>query len=80
AGPPHFAFSGWAFVDILPESKPTPDENFYLVYNHSYSFESSAWLKANKKNKFPVCIMNAGYSSGWCEESFGLMKIYMCRP
>ena len=30
AGPIHFAYTGWSFVDILPESQPSPDENFYL--------------------------------------------------
>jgi two-component system cell cycle sensor histidine kinase/response regulator CckA len=71
-GPVHFAHTGWAFVDIFPESSPTPDEDYYLVYDHPYSFESAAWLAAGKSSEFPVCIMNAGYSSGWCEESFGL--------
>src|SRR2546430_880980 len=40
AGPVHFAFSGWASVDILPASAPSPDENYYLIYNHPFSFES----------------------------------------
>ncbi len=72
AGPVHFAYSGWAFVDILPESRPSPDENFYLKYNHPYSFEADSWLSQGKKSTFPVCIMSAGYSAGWCEESFGI--------
>ncbi|HXC18072.1 MAG TPA: ATP-binding protein [Holophagaceae bacterium] len=72
AGPVHFAHTGWAFVDISPESLPSPDENFYLLYDHPYSFESDAWVHAGKSLDTPVCIMNAGYSSGWCEESFGL--------
>jgi PAS domain S-box-containing protein len=72
AGPIHFAHSGWAFVDILPESKATPDEDYYLIYDHPYSFEVDAWLKRGRNTDFPVCVMNAGYSSGWCEESFGL--------
>ncbi|HEV8267305.1 MAG TPA: PAS domain S-box protein, partial [Thermoanaerobaculia bacterium] len=72
AGPVHFAFAGWAFVDIFPESKPSPDENYYLVYDHPFSFESDAWVTRGRKSDAPVCIMNAGYSSGWCEESFGL--------
>ncbi|HTL98435.1 MAG TPA: ATP-binding protein [Holophagaceae bacterium] len=72
AGPVHFAHTGWAFVDISPESQPSPDENFYLLYDHPYSFESDAWAQAGKTLDTPVCIMNAGYSSGWCEESFGL--------
>ena len=72
AGPIHFAHTGWAFVDISPDSQPAPDENFYLLYDHPYSFESDAWAQAGKTLDTPVCIMNAGYSSGWCEESFGL--------
>jgi len=72
AGPPHFAYSGWALVDFLPESNLTPDENFLLIYDHHFSFEAEEWIKNKKAADFPVCIMNAGYSSGWCEESFGL--------
>jgi PAS domain S-box-containing protein len=72
AGPIHFAHTGWAFVDISPESRPSPDENFFLLYDHPFSFESDAWIQAGKKPNFPVCVMNAGYSSGWCEESFGV--------
>jgi two-component system cell cycle sensor histidine kinase/response regulator CckA len=72
AGPIHFSFSGWAFVKILPESRPSPDQNFYLIYDHPFSFESDAWCRRGRKAEQPVCVMNAGYSSGWCEESFGI--------
>lgn len=72
AGPVHFAYSGWAFVDILPESSPTPDENYYLIYQHPFSFEADSWIRSGKKSETPVCVMNSGYSSGWCEESFGM--------
>jgi two-component sensor histidine kinase/predicted hydrocarbon binding protein len=72
AGPVHFAYSGWAFVNILEESRPSPDENYYVRYQHPYSFEADSWVRAGKKSKFPVCIMNSGYSSGWCEASFGI--------
>ncbi|HEX7965504.1 MAG TPA: EAL domain-containing protein [Gammaproteobacteria bacterium] len=72
AGPIHFAFSGWAFVDISPESRPSPDEDYFLLYDHPFSFESHSWLAKNRRSDAPVCVMNAGYSSGWCEESFGL--------
>ncbi len=72
AGPVHFAYSGWAFVDILPESHPTPDDDFYLAYRHPYSFEADSWKRSGEKASIPVCIMNSGYSSGWCEESFGI--------
>ncbi len=72
AGPIHFSFSGWAFVEISPESHPTPDNDYFLIYDHPFSFESDTWLRYGRKTALPVCIMNAGYSSGWCEESFGL--------
>jgi|GEM_PF-424384 len=72
AGPVHFAYSGWAFVDILPESNPSPDENYFLKYHHPYSFEADSWLSKGKRSTEAVCIMNAAYSSGWCEESFGI--------
>lgn len=73
AGPIHFSFSGWAFVDIFPESKPSSDENYLLVYDHPYSFESESFIKVHGTSaESPVCVMNAGYSSGWCSESFGV--------
>jgi len=75
AGPVHFAFTGWAKVHIDPESQPSPDDDFYLLYDHPYSFESDAWAREGLASEFPVCIMNAGYSSGWCEASFGLRLV-----
>ncbi|MCC6837577.1 MAG: XylR N-terminal domain-containing protein, partial [Bacteroidia bacterium] len=72
AGPVHFAYSGWAYVDILPESNPSPDDGFYMIYDHPFSFEADSWIRSGKKANTPVCIMNAGYSSGWCEQSFGM--------
>jgi len=29
-------------------------------------------MEKGETTDFPVCVMNAGYSSGWCEESFGI--------
>ncbi len=72
AGPIHFAYTGWAYVEILPESNPVADENFFLKYNHPYSFEADSWIKKGKKADQPVCIMNAAYSAAWCQESFGM--------
>ncbi len=72
AGPIHFSFAGWAFVDICAESRPTPDSDYYLIYDHPFSFEADSWKRAGRRPDFPVCVMNAGYSSGWCEESFGI--------
>lgn len=72
AGPVHFSHTGWAFVDIHPESHPSSDEHYYLIYDHPYSFEADAWMAGDTKPSCPTCVMNAGYSSGWCEESFGI--------
>jgi len=72
AGPISFSFAGWAYVDIFPESKPSPDDNYFLVYDHPYSFEDEAFESEPIKPTKPVCIMNAGYSAGWCSESFGI--------
>jgi signal transduction histidine kinase len=82
AGPIHFAHSGWALVAISAESSPEPGPEYVLHYEHESSFEADAWLQAGKQVDFPVCIMNAGYSSGWCEESFGLPLVageILCR-
>lgn len=81
-GPIHFAYTGWAFVDISAESKPTANEDFYLLYDHPFSFEADAWEKNGRKSISCVCTMNAGYSSGWCEESFGIPLVaseIMCK-
>ncbi|MCD6304879.1 MAG: PAS domain S-box protein [Deltaproteobacteria bacterium] len=72
AWPLHFAHTGWAYVKILPDSRPVPGEDFFLHYEHKYSFEVDSWLKNGEKVENPVCVMNAGYSSGWCEVSFGI--------
>ncbi len=75
AGPIHFAFTGWASVSILPESNPVSSDAFYLIYDHPFSFESDSWLRSGLEVDFPVCFLNAGYSSGWCEHSFGIPLI-----
>ena len=72
AGPVHFAFSGWASVRILPESRPSADDDYMLHFEHPFSFESHAWREKGRHSETPVCIMSAGYSSGWCAESFGM--------
>jgi len=71
-GPVHFAHVGWAFVDIFPESAPQPNEDYFLVYTHPYSFEAASYMENGLKTTHPVCHMNAGYSCGWCEVSFGI--------
>jgi two-component system, cell cycle sensor histidine kinase and response regulator CckA len=75
AGPAHFAHTGWASVDILPGSRPRPDDSFYLIYDHPYSFEADAWIAAGAPSDFPVCTMNSGYSAGWCEQSYGVRLV-----
>lgn len=72
AGPVHFAYTGWANVEILPESNPSPNENYLLKFRHHNSFEAQSWKKVGRTSDIPVCTMSCGYSSGWCEESFGL--------
>lgn len=71
-GPVQFAFSGWASVKIDPSSRVMPNENYFLLYDHPYSFEADSWNRRGRKALRPVCAMNAGYSSGWCEQSFGV--------
>lgn len=72
AGPVHFAHVGWAYVDIFPESAPAPNEDYLLVYAHPYSFEADSYIETHINSDDPVCFMNAGYSAGWCEISFGI--------
>lgn len=70
-GPIHFALSGWGRVEIRPESRPFSKEEFLLVYDHYDSFEAESWLGQEQRFNRPTCFMNAGYSAGWCSESFG---------
>lgn len=82
AGPVSFNYTGWAFVEISPKSKPSTDNNFFLTYDHPYSFEADAYISSQRHTHKNVCIMNAGYSAGWCSESFGLeldAREIMCR-
>ncbi len=72
AGPVYFAYTGWAFVEILPSSAPRPDEDYLLTYNHPNSFEADAFVLENKRATHPICWINSGYSSGWCSVSFGI--------
>jgi predicted hydrocarbon binding protein len=82
SGPVHFSFAGWAFVDISEQSAPAPDASYYLLYDHPPSFEADSWLRHGKRATEPMCVMNAGYSAGWCEVSFGIelvAKEILCR-
>jgi len=71
AGPVIFSHTGWAFVDFNEESLPSADNDYFVAYTHPYSFESDAWKHSALTPHAPVCVMSAGYSSGWCEESLG---------
>ncbi|NTV53569.1 MAG: hypothetical protein HGA76_11240 [Candidatus Firestonebacteria bacterium] len=71
-GPVHFAYSGWAFVDILPSSRPSPDANYFLHYRHPNTFESEIYKRKSKTAEHPICFFSAGYSAGWCSVAYGL--------
>jgi PAS domain S-box-containing protein len=75
AGPVHFAYGGWARVRLDPSSVLASDDSYVLIYEHPFSFESDAWLRAGVNPGFRTCIMNAGYSSGWCEAAFGMRLV-----
>ncbi|MFT4624173.1 MAG: two-component system cell cycle sensor histidine kinase/response regulator CckA [Myxococcota bacterium] len=75
AGPVHFAMTGWAMVDVHPASHPSADDDYFLLYDHLHSFEADAWIDSGKPSHVPVCIMNSGYSAGWCEASFGIRLV-----
>jgi predicted hydrocarbon binding protein len=72
SGPVYFAYTGWAFVEFLPSSSPTPNEDCIFTYNHPGSFEAEFFLSEKKAADHPICFISAGYSSGWAAESFGL--------
>jgi two-component system, cell cycle sensor histidine kinase and response regulator CckA len=74
SGPVQFGYSGWARVHIWPPSRAVSDETYQLIYDHPNSFEADAWLARQSGDvpAQPVCHMSAGYSSGWCTESFGI--------
>lgn len=71
-GPVHFAFAGWARVEIDDRSRPASDDTYYLEYTHPNTFESETWITRGVRAKAPVCVFSAGYSAGWCSEAFGV--------
>ena len=71
-GPTYFSFSGWAFVNLLYPTNPVPDESFLLVFANQHSFEAEGVLSEGEKTEKSICHINAGYLTGWCEESFGI--------
>ncbi len=70
SGPIHFAYTGWSQVAIGEGSQLVAGEDFCLFYEHPYSFEADSYRRIGRRPKGPACIMNAGYSSGWCEACF----------
>lgn len=72
SGPVHFAHAGWALVEILEDSIPAPNDEFFLHYYHPNTFESEVLAKRGEVRETCACLFSAGYSSGWCTEAFGL--------
>lgn len=72
SGPVHFAHAGWAFVDILGDSAPAPDDSYFLHSYHPNTFDSEVLASKKKRVEQPACIFSAGYSAGWCSDAFGL--------
>jgi predicted hydrocarbon binding protein len=71
SGPVHFAYTGWARVDILADSLPATDDSYFLHYHHPNTFESEVVKKVGLL-RHGGCLFSAGYSSGWCSYSFGI--------
>ncbi|MGN6110510.1 MAG: hypothetical protein ACTHU0_35735 [Kofleriaceae bacterium] len=71
-GPVHFAHSGWAFVDIFPDSAPTSDDAYFLHYSHPNTFESEVQRARRTEGPAMTCQFSAGYSAGWCTAAFGV--------
>jgi predicted hydrocarbon binding protein len=72
SGPVHFAYAGWALVDILPDSAPSPDDNYFLHYKHPNTFEAEVVKRRGEANDRCRCLFSAGYSAGWCSDAFGV--------
>ncbi len=70
SGPVHFAHAGWAFVEILGDSAPATDDNYFLHYYHPNTFESEVLVRRGRTIDRPGCFFSAGYSAGWCSEAF----------
>ncbi|MDR2877271.1 MAG: diguanylate cyclase [Chromatiales bacterium] len=74
-GPVYFAYTGFARVVIHEHSRPVANDDFVLFYRHENSFEDETWRSRDTLPESPVCIVSAGYSSGWCSESFNVPLI-----
>jgi predicted hydrocarbon binding protein len=71
-GPSHYAYAGWALVEILEDSTPSLDDQFCLHYNHPNTFESEVLIKNGEKSESCACLFSAGYSAGWASFAFGM--------
>ena len=71
-GPVHFSHAGWAFVDILADSVPAPDDSYFIHYRHPNTFEAEVLLKRGRTVQACACHFSAGYSAGWCSDAFQL--------
>lgn len=69
-GPVHFAHAGWALVEILGDSAPAPNDEYFLHYNHPNTFEAEVLRAQNRRPAECACLFSAGYSAGWCSEAF----------
>lgn len=72
SGPVHFAHAGWAFVDILADSAPAMNQDYFLHYYHPNTFESEVLRKLGRPAPSCACLFSAGYSAGWCSDAFGI--------
>lgn len=72
SGPVHFAHAGWAFVDILPDSRPASDDSYFFHYYHPNTFESEILKKLGRAQTECACLFSAGYSAGWCSEAYSI--------
>src|SRR5688572_8066988 len=71
SGPVHFAYTGWAFVDILADSAPAPNDDYFLHYFHPNTFEAEVVRRKGRGLERGACLFSAGYSTGWCTAAFG---------
>jgi predicted hydrocarbon binding protein len=72
SGPIHFAYAGWAFVEILEDSAPSTNHDSFLHYVHPNTFESEVLRTLGIKRDACACHFSAGYSAGWCSSAFGI--------
>jgi predicted hydrocarbon binding protein len=72
SGPVHFAYAGWAFVEIFEDSSPASDDSYFLHYAHPNTFETEVLRARETASEECACMFSAGYSAGWCTAAFGV--------